>query len=166
MSFSRLLRKLSHPNLGPPASTDAGISRPASDPKGHPQRRQSSEPTHTVLRPWRKKRSSTTGYSSISQQTSSPPLTSEGDGPTSESGVDEIIPPVPALPGATRSNAAVVSSPEMVPAVDVVPDKLAEAWDAVKDNPGVAKASRELDTVGASYFPDLLSRCNLILASR
>ena len=36
----------------------------------------------------------------------------------------------------------------MVLAIDAVPDKLAEAWDAVKDDPGVAKASREPDTVG------------------
>jgi hypothetical protein len=81
-------------------------------------------------------------------------LTPEGDGPTTESGVDEIFPPVPAIPGALRTNAAVVSSPGMVPAVDAVSDKFAEAWDAVKDNPGVAKASRELDTVGVSHFPD------------
>jgi hypothetical protein len=167
MSFSRLLRKFSHPSLVPPTSTDAGISRPAtSDPKSHPQRRQTSEPTYTVPRPWKKKRSSTTGRSSIiSQQTSTPPLTPEAEGLTTESRVDEIFPPVPVTPSARLTSAAVVSSPETVLAIDAVPDKLAEAWDAVKDDPGVAKASRELDTVGVCplprLFPDAISSWNL-----
>ena len=154
MSFSRLLRKFSHPNLVSPASTDTEISRPASDSKRHPQRRQASEPTHTVPRPWKKKRSST-ARSSISQQTSTPPLTPEAVGPTIESRVDEIFPPVPVIPSGGLTNAAVVSSPESVLAIDPVPDKLAEAWDAVKDDPRVAKASRELDTVGVCPLPRL-----------
>ena len=167
MSFSRLLRKLSHPSLVPPASTDAGISRPASDPKGQPQRRQASEPTPTLPPlPWKKKRPSTTGHSSISQETSTPPLTPEAEGPTIESRVDEIFPPVPVIPNARLTNAAVVSSPEMVVAVDAVHDNLAEVWDKVKDGPGVAKASRVLNTVGVCPLPKLLSRCNLILTTR
>jgi hypothetical protein len=80
-------------------------------------------------------------------------LISEAEGPTTEN-------------SARLTNAAVASSPEMVPTIDAVPDKLAEAWDAVKDDPGVAKANRELDTIGVCPLARLLSRCNLILASR
>jgi hypothetical protein len=60
--------------------------------------------------------------------------------------------PVPAIPSVIPTNAAVIPSPEMVPAVGPVPDKLADAWDAVKDEPKIAKTSR---SVGVSSAPSL-----------
>jgi hypothetical protein len=38
----------------------------------------------------------------------------------------------------------------MIPPVSPVPDKLAEAWDAIKDGPSIPKAKEGLDTIGAS----------------
>jgi hypothetical protein len=62
-------------------------------------------------------------------------------------------PPVPPIPRALPTNDAVVPSPEMVPAIGPVPDKLADAWDAVKNDPKVTNMSRALDTVGVSPAP-------------
>jgi hypothetical protein len=168
MSFSRLLRKLSQPSLVPIASTDAGSSPSADEPNGRSQRRQSSEPTRTVPRPWRRKRPSTAGQSSISRQTSTPPLAPKAEGPTPQGGVPEMPPPVPILPDPSvfLTNLAMVPPPEMILVSSPVQDKLAEAWDEVKGDPVVANISRELDAVGVCSLPVLLFRGNLILASR
>ena len=170
MSFSRLLRKHSTPNLAPPAPTDAGSNPSADGPNGQPQRRQASEPTRTIPRPWRRKRPSTTSHSSLSEQTTTSPMT-----PISPR-VEDLIPqggvrempipmPLPPDPNVFMTNLAMVPPPETIEASSPVQDKLVEAWEAVKDDPEVAKTSRELDTAGVCS-PPILFRGNLILASR
>jgi hypothetical protein len=64
-----------------------------------------------------------------------------------------VSPPVLTIPSVLLTNVTVVPQPEMVPAIDPVPDKLADAWDAVKDDPKITNMSRALDTVGASPAP-------------
>jgi hypothetical protein len=64
--------------------------------------------------------------------------------------------PVPAIPSVLLTDVAVAPSPEMVPSSGPVPDKLADAWDAVKDYPKIANTSRALDTVGVSSAPSHL----------
>jgi hypothetical protein len=59
-----------------------------------------------------------------------------------------------------------VPSPEMGTVSSPVQDKLAEAWDIVKEDPKVADINRELDVVGARSLPKLLFLGNLIEASR
>ena len=142
MSFSRLLRKLSHPSLAPLADADAENSPSADDPRDQPQRRQFGEPARTMPRPWRRKRPSTAG-GSISRQTSTPLLVLKAENPTPQGGVRRMpFPkPLPPDPSVFLTNLAVVSPPE-------TQGKLAEAWDAVKDEPEVVDMSRELDTVG------------------
>ena len=146
MSFSRLLRKLSHPSLGPSAPTDAGSNSSANDPNGQPQRRQASEPTHTIPRPWRRKQPSTAGDSSTSRQMPTSPLILRAGGPAPQGGVPNLV-PVPSDPSIVMTN-LVPGLPGMIPDISPVQDKLAEAWDTVKDDPGVTKTSRELDTFG------------------
>jgi hypothetical protein len=58
--------------------------------------------------------------------------------------------PVPAIPSVLLANVVVGPSLGIVSADDPVPNKPADAWDAVKDDPKVANMSRALDTVGAS----------------
>jgi hypothetical protein len=163
-----LLRKFSHPSLVPTASTDAESSPSVDEPNGQPQHRQYSEPTLTIPRPWRKKRPSTAGSSSISRQTSAPPLRPRVGDPTPEGGVPEIpFPkPLPPDPSVFLTNLSVIPPPGMITVSSPVQDKLAEAWDAVKDDPGVANISRELDAAGMCSLPRLLFRGSLILASR
>jgi len=54
--------------------------------------------------------------------------------------------PLPPDPSVFLTNLAMVPPPEMITAGR--PDKLAEAWDAVRDDPGVANISRKLDAAG------------------
>jgi hypothetical protein len=54
----------------------------------------------------------------------------------------------------------------MVPAIGPAPDKLADAWDAVKDDPNIANTSRALDTFGLPSAPSLFFCDALILDSR
>ena len=56
--------------------------------------------------------------------------------------------PFPTTPGAFLTNLAMIPPPDMIPAIDPVPDVLTEAWDAVKANPKLPNVSRELDAVG------------------
>jgi hypothetical protein len=169
MSFSRLLRKHSTPTLAPPAPTNAGSNHSADDPNGQPQRRQASEPTRTIPRPWRRKRPSTASHSSLSGQTTTSPTSisprAEDLTPQGEVGEMPIPMPLPPDPNVFMTNLAMVPPPEMIEASSPVQDKLAEAWGAVKDDPGVAKPSRELDTAGVCSLARLF-RGNLILASR
>ena len=65
--------------------------------------------------------------------------------------------PLPPDPSVFLTNLAIVSPPE-------TQDKLAGAWEAVKDEPEVVDITRELDTVGLYLRLRLLSRCNLIVA--
>ena len=154
MSFSRLLGKHSHASLVPPI---AGGGPSAIDLNGQPQRQQSSEVTRSIPRPWRRKRPSSAGDSSTSRQIPTPPLTSKA---APQGGVREmpIAMPVP------MTN-LVTGLPEMIPDISPVQGKLGEAWDIVKDDPGVAKTNRELDTVGMCSLPRLF-RGNLILSPR
>jgi hypothetical protein len=152
MPFSRLLRRFSQPTLARSDPTDADVS--TSDGSNIPRRgRQASESIAIIRRPWKAKRPSSTEHSSPSQPTPTSPLTFNANGPKTESGVDEIVPPVPAIPSALLTNVAVMPSPEMVPVIGPVPDNLADAWDAVEDDPKIANTSRELDTVGVCSAP-------------
>ena len=63
--------------------------------------------------------------------------------------------PVPPDPSVFTTNLATVAPPEIIPGRSPVQDKLAEAWDVVKDDPGVSKASRELNTVGVYSLSSL-----------
>lgn len=154
MSFSRLLRKLSHSNLVPPA---AGSVPSSDEPNGQPQHRQSSELTRSITRPWRRKRPSTAGNSSTSRQMSTSALTPKTEGPVPQGGVREMTfpMPVPPDPSVFTTNLATVAPPVIIPDRSPVQDKLAEAWDVVKDDPGVSKASRELNTVGVYSLSSL-----------
>lgn len=90
----------------------------------------------------------------------------KAEGPTSEDGMREMPPPMPlpTTPGVLLTNLAMVPPPEMIPVISSVPDKLAEAWEAVKDDPRVAE-SPEADTICAFSVPRLL-RCVLIPSPR
>jgi hypothetical protein len=92
----------------------------------------------TIRRPWKAKSLSSTGHSNPSQPTPTPPSTSKDKCPTSEGGLEELSPPVPAIPNVFLTNHP------------VIPDKLADAWDAVKDDPKIANTSRAVDAVGLS----------------
>ena len=147
MPFARLLKKFSQPNLARSRTTDAESS--VADDSSICQRgRQASESMVSVRRPWKAKRPSTTDHSSPSQSTLTSPLTSTAKSTTTEDGVDEGT--LPTIPSVVLANATTAPSPEMVPAVGPVPDKLADAWDAVKDDTNIANTGRALDTVGVS----------------
>ena len=156
MPFARFLRRSSQPTpvrSGPSGPTDTRSST-SHDPNMPQRGRQASELMATIRRPWKAKRPPSTDPS---QLTPTSPLTSKDRGPTTESGVDGLSPPVPAIPGVLPTNVASEPSPEMIPANDPVPDKLADAWDAVKDDPKFANMSREFDTVGVSSVPSFFS---------
>jgi hypothetical protein len=116
----------------------------------------------TIRRPWKAKSLSSTGHSNPSQPTPTPPSTLKDECPTSEGGLEELSPPVPTIPNVFLTNHTVIPSPEIGP----VPDKLADAWDAVKDDPKIADTSRAVDTVGLSQAPALIFHNTLILNSR
>jgi hypothetical protein len=160
-SPSRLLKKLSHPTLVPPATTDAGSILSTDNLNGHPQ---SSEPTRTIPRPWRRKRA-LTGHSSISQQSSTPPLTpkrAETEYPLAQGGMREMLfdKPLPPEPSVFLTKLSMASSPDLMPICSSpVHDKLSEAWDAVKDDARVAKMARsqELHTAGMCSLLEFFS---------
>ena len=91
----------------------------------------------------------------------------KAEDPVPQGGAREMIfpMPVPPDPSAFMTNLVMVPPPEISDS-SPMQGKLAEAWDLVKGDPGVAKASRELDTVGVCPLPIFLSRGNMILASR
>ena len=84
-------------------------------------------------------------------------LTPKTEGPVPQGGVCEMTFPIPVPPdpSAFTTNLAMVAPPEIMPDRGPVQDKLAEAWDVVKDDPGVAKASRELNTIGVCSLSSL-----------
>ena len=106
------------------------------------------------------------GRSSQSQTTSSPLLIPKAQSPIPDVEVPEMPLPMPLPPGVVLTNLAMVPPPEMIPAVVPAPDKLAEAWDAVKDDPTIAKTSRELDSAGLFSVPLPLCLGKLILGFR
>jgi len=170
MSFSRLLRKFSQPSLSHPAPAGSGNSPRISsdDPHERSRRQEASEPMPAIPRPWRRKRPSTMGRSIQSQTTSTPLLIPKVESPTPDVEVPEMpLPmPLPTSPGVLLTNLTVEPPPEMIPAVVPAPDKLAEAWDAVKADPTIAKPSRELDSVGSVSVSLPLYLGKLILACR
>jgi hypothetical protein len=148
MSFVRLLRISSQSTLTRSGPTDTEGS--TSDNSNIPRReRQASELMAAIRLPWKAKRTPSTGHSSPSQPTPTSPLASRSH--TSESGVDEITLPAPAVSSVLLTNVAIVPSPEMVSAtISPMPDRFSDAWDAVKDDPKITHMSRALDTVGVS----------------
>ena len=169
MSFAQLLRKFSQPNLAGSVAHDAGVDA-SDDSNKLRQQRQASEPMPTMHRFWRRtKKSSTTDRSNPSESTSIHPLPPKTESSTSEDGVIAVPLPIP-LPTTPvfANNLDRVSPPEMIPTVSPVPDKLAEAWDAIKDGPNIANASRRLDTVGVgvSFAIWLLFYSKLFLTPR
>jgi len=150
MPFSRLSRTSSQPTLADSDLADAGGS--TSDGSNLPRRSSGSKASvwiesHRPHRPWKAKGPST-DHSSPSQSTPIPPST--------ERRVDTFPKPDPAIPS-VHLNSVTVHSPERIPAIGAVPDKLAEAWDAVKDGPKIADRSRSLpaedDGVSAAPSP-------------
>jgi len=61
--------------------------------------------------------------------------------------------PLPIIPDVFAINPDMAPPPEMIPTVSPVPDRLAEAWDAIKDGPSIPKANGGLHTVGVSSVP-------------
>lgn len=64
------------------------------------------------------------------------------------------------IPQVPPTNLAIVPPPEGKPAISLISDKLAEAWDAVKDGPKAASMSRGLDAVGVSSAPWIIFYCS------
>ncbi|KAI9459301.1 hypothetical protein F5148DRAFT_1319736 [Russula earlei] len=153
MSFSRLLRKFSQPNLARSASPDTKSTPPADKSDKSPSRRQASEPIPTIPRPWRRKRPSTTDRSPPSRPTSIPSLPAKAQDPTTpDGGVREKPLPIPVStsPGVFLTTFTVEPPPELIPDISSVPDKLREAWTTVRDDPTVTNATRGLNTIGDS----------------
>lgn len=146
MSFAQALRKFSQPNLAHSADADAG-SGTSDNSNNLTQRRQASEPTLTKSRFWRVKRPPTPHRSNLSQ-----PTPTQAENSTSTDGVIAMPSPapLPTTPDVFATNFYTAPPPEMIPPVSPVPDKLAEAWDAIKDGPSIPKAKEGLDTIGAS----------------
>ena len=144
MPFSRLLRTSSHPTL---ADSDAGGN--TSDDSSLPWRGWQTSGSKATIRhrPWKAKGPSTTDHSNPSQSTSILIST--------ESRVDTFPTPNPGIPS-IHLNTVAVPSPERIPAIGAVPDKLVEAWGAVKDGPKIADTNRALHAVGVSATPPLL----------
>jgi hypothetical protein len=154
MPFPQVLRKFSHPNL---ARSAPDTGNDASDNSNKPpRRRQASEAMPTMSRWWRAKRSSTTGHSSPSQPTFIHTPTSKAESPKSEDVVN-VMPlskkPLPSTAGVFVTNPDKASLPEMIPTGNLAPDKLAEAWDAIKDGPNVSSTGRRLDAIGVFFVP-------------
>jgi len=93
------------------------------------------------------------------------PSTSKANGPPIES-VNAMSPPDPPIHVGHLTDNVVIPSPDTVPAIGAVPDKLADAWDAVKDEPKIANKSQALDTVGVSPAPSFFFHDVLILDYR
>lgn len=131
------LAKANHTEAGGSTSDDFNLSLQVSESKA------------TIRpHPWRAKGLSTTGNSSPFQWTLISPSTA--------SSVDAFPTPDPAIPS-VHLNGVAAPSPERIPATDAVSDKLAEAWDAVKDVPEFAHTSRAIPShaVGVSVAPSL-----------
>lgn len=150
MSFPRLLRKFSHPNLARSAANDTSGSGPPDDSIRPTQRRQTSKSIPTMPL-WRKKKQSAEHFDP-SMPTVTPPITSYAESPTSRNGgsVLALYKALPAIPNTSPANQTMVPSLEMLPAISPMSDMLAEAWDAVKDDSKVENTSRELDTLSVS----------------
>jgi len=92
-----------------------------------------------------------TGHFSISRQSSTPPLTPKAESPLGQGGKRETLSekPLPSPQSILLTNPPTVSSPEVTHVrSSSVQDKLAEAWDAVKNDSKIAKTTQELHTTG------------------
>ncbi|SRR6266446_1620040 len=164
MSFARFkLKAFSQPNLRLAPSVPADAEGGTSDDSNTSRRElQASESIATIRRrPWKAKRPSATGHSSPSMSTPIPPSTSKAGNPTNESRVDTLSPSDPVIPHVHPTNIAVIPSPEAVPAIGAEPDKLADAWGAVKDGPKVASTGRARDADGVFSATSLFFYCVL-----
>ena len=157
MPFSRLSRTSSQPTL---ADSDlAGAGGSTSDGSNQPRRASGSKASerHRLHRPWKAKGLPTTDRSSPSQSTLIPPSTDHR--------VDTSPTPDPAIPS-VHLNSVTVPSPERIPAIGAVPDKLAEAWDPVEDGPKVADRSRaKAEKDGIDNTPILINALDELKAS-
>jgi hypothetical protein len=109
----------------------------------------------SLHRPWTKS-PSITDHSSSSQTGSAP----QAESPTPEGGVNATPQPT-LISGVPPTNLAIVPPPEGKRAISSpISDKLAEAWDAVKDGSKVASKSRGLDAVGMSPARWILFCCS------
>ena len=149
MPFPRLLKRSSQPTFARPGTTHDVESSTSDDSNIRRRGRKAGESMAIIHRPWKAKRPP----SDPSQSTPTLPLTFKAKGPTTEIEVDEVSSRSPAIPGVLLTNPSVVPSPVMVPAANPAPDKLADAWDAVKGDPKIA--DRTLDSVGVSSAPSL-----------
>ena len=120
MPFSRLSRTSSQPTLADSDLASAGGSISDGSESNLPRRASGSKASerHRPHRPWKAKGLPTTDRSSPSQSTPIPPSTDHR--------VDTFPTPDPAIPS-VHLNSVTVPSPERIPAIGAVPDKLAEA---------------------------------------
>jgi hypothetical protein len=105
----------------------------------------------SLFRSRREKRPSITAPGS----SQTPPVAPSPESPASDNGVKEMSLPTPvsAIPGVLPTNLAIASPPEGLPAMSSISGKLAETWNAVKDDATVANASRGLGAIGMSSVP-------------
>jgi len=153
MSFSRLLKKYSQPSFPHSAPTGAGGDPSSGDSDKPSQRRQASEPTPTIPRPWRKKTSTTDrAQANLSLSSSILPSTANAESPTSEGKTCEmpVSMSLPPTVGFLPTNLSMEPPPEATPAISPIPDNLAEAWDVASRNvSNVIRAIDAIDAVGA-----------------
>ena len=106
MSFSRLLKKYSQPSFTHSAvSAPTGAGGDHSSGDSNKPTRQASEPTPTIPRPWRKKKTSTTDRAQANSSRSSSvlPSTANAEGPISEGKTCETPVPMPLPPTSASS---------------------------------------------------------------
>ena len=167
MSFSRLLKKYSQASITRPAPTDVGVNHSVEDPNRPSQRRQASDPTPSIPRPWRRKKSSTIDHGHATSPQPPPVLPSTaGERPTTEGAVSGTSPPIPATSSVFLTNMTILPQSELMPAVSPATDTLAEAWDVVKDGPQVSVINRVLDVIGLFLVQRLSRNDVLILVPR
>jgi len=153
MSLSHLLKKINQPNSARATSVDAGTGP---SPENHNDlSRPQQKGTETISRPWRKKSSSADDHlsPSLPSRTSTPPIKSTAENPTSEAGAREkALPmPPPVGPGVFLTNLFMEPLPEISSGSGPAPDRLTETWNMVKDGPSGSNLNRRLDALGASW---------------
>lgn len=147
-----LSKRSSQPNFARPGTTHDAESG-TSDESNIRQRGWKAGESMAIHRLWKAKSPLSTGHSSSLKSAPTPPLISEAKGPTTKSEVDEVSSPSPAIPSVLLTNPSVIPPPVVAPAANPSPDKLADAWDAVKGDPKIAH--RTLDAVGVSSASSL-----------
>lgn len=154
MSLSHLLRKINQPNTARAASVDA-VTGPS--PENHNElSRPQQKGTETISRRWGKKKASSADdrlSPSIPSRTSTPPIESTAETPTSSTGAHEKPLPMPPSvgPGVFLTNLFMEPLLEMPLGSGPAPDRLTETWNMVKDGPSGPNSNRRLDALGASW---------------